>query len=186
MTRTGAGVPPIASLEHLIAVEAKIEALQRTMLETADQIATQIGRESDRWCPCRVTATLGVVSAEGRNYIASRLGAESFSHLEGLTKPCVCEDLWIAGAMPVDVSLPSRPGVYICFDIDDRCAYIGTSLNNVKGRLQFHFRDPDKPRLGRWAAFFPGKFGESAAPLGGAAHRGAPAIPQPPTCRQCT
>lgn len=69
----------------------------------------------------------------------------------------------MSGEFPVTDKLPTIPGVYICFDEEGRAAYIGTSRANVKQRLQVHFRDPEKPRLLRWSAFFPGKFNESAA-----------------------
>lgn len=70
---------------------------------------------------------------------------------------------WFSGTMPVVVDLPSGPGVYICYDQQHRIAYIGTSRTNVRGRLQAHHRDPDKPLLPRWAAFYPAPGGDSAA-----------------------
>ena len=72
---------------------------------------------------------------------------------------------WLTGTMPVSVDLPTGPGVYICYDEQLRIAYIGMSRTSVRARLQAHHRDPDKPALARWAAFYPAPGGESAAAL---------------------
>lgn len=153
----------LESLDHLQSIGRKLETLERAGYEAADQIAQQLLREQANWCACRIVAALSDVIADHQNYIARRLQRADFDHLTQQAKPCACEDLWITGAFPVEARLPTRPGVYVCFDEFDRAAYIGTSRNNVRGRLQAHFRDPNKPTLSRWGAFFPGQFGESAA-----------------------
>lgn len=153
----------LESLQHLLDIERKLATLEQAGLEAADQIAQQLIRERPSWCPCRILNAIRGLEPGHRRYIVGRLKFADLRHIEDLADPCACQDLWLSGHLPIDVSLPTRPGVYICFDERDRAAYIGTSRNNVKSRLQAHFRDPDKPRLARWAAFFPGQFGESAA-----------------------
>ena len=158
-------MPPVPDLDlaPLREAEEKISELEAEADWLASKVARAIRETRESWCPCRLTAALAPLSAQARNLIASTIGFADADHIATLTSPCPCEDLWFEGPMPVDVQLPARPGAYVCFDEQDRVAYVGTSKNGVRKRLATHFRDPEKPRLTHWWAFFPGQFNDTAA-----------------------
>lgn len=157
--------PPVPELDlqPLLAIEEQITELQADAFMAESRIATAISEYRTAWCPCRLVDALEPLSPRGRDFIASKIGFADADHIAGLTDPCTCDDLWFEGTLPVDIVLPSRPGVYICHDEKGRVAYVGTSRKDVRGRLMVHFRDPDKPRLTSWWAFYPGQFNDSAA-----------------------
>lgn len=46
--------------------------------------------------------------------------------------------------------LPDRPGCYAIFDGDDRCLYVGMSVNSIKTRLSGHKQTADGERIYYW------------------------------------
>lgn len=157
--------PPVPELEMgaLIAIEEQITELEVDALWATSKLAKAIAEYRIAWCPCRLVAIMEPLSKSARNSIASGIGFADADHIASLTSPCSCEDLWFEGVFPVDVTLPNRPGVYVCHDEQRRVAYVGTSKKDIRGRLTVHFRDPEKPRLASWWAFYPGQFNDSAA-----------------------
>ena len=165
--------PTFDSADHLSQISCKLFDLDNKMDRLIDvgrnviaQIVSQVDREGEKWCPCRLYAAIYSHQANPgwwSNELSIAVSGRTIDNLAEDAETCPCRPIWLTGKFPLKDKLPERPGVYICFDTEGRAAYIGTSKKDVRGRLRSHFSDPDKPVLERWSAFFPGRDGDSAA-----------------------